>query len=177
MRIEVGQPAKNFKVEDIYGNLVIVDDYTGQKLLLAFFRHAAYPLCNLRVHQLIQSYPFLQVRGLSILAFFEYSKENILRYVGQQHAPFPIVADPERRIYKLYGVESSWLGTLRGLLRLSDFSNAASKGLLFFNPHNDVALIPADFLIGADLVIQTAYYGKDIGDHLPIEEIYRFVKL
>jgi len=62
-------------------------------------------------------------------------------------------------------------------LRLSDFSDAASKGLLFFNPHNDVALIPADFLIGTDLVIQTAYYGKDIGDHLPIEEIYRFVKL
>lgn len=46
---------------------------------------------------------------------------------------------------------------------------------MFFNPHNDVTVLPADFLIGPDLVIQTAYYGKDIGDHLPLEEIYRFV--
>ena len=175
MKIKVG-PARKFKVEDIHGNSIALDDYAGKKLLLAFFRHAACPLCNLRVHQLIQNYPDLQNKGLSIVAFFESSQEMIQKYVGQQQAPFPIIADPKKTFYKLYGVESSWTGTLRGLLRFADFSAAAKQGLMFFHPHNDVTVLPADFLIGPDLVIQTAYYGKDIGDHLPLEEIYQFVE-
>lgn len=175
MKIEVGQLARKFKVEDIDRNSITLNDYAGKKLLLAFFRHAACPLCNLRVHQLISKYPDLQNQGLHILAFFESSQEMIQKYVGQQHAPFPIIADPKRTIYKLYEVESSWIGTLRGLLRFSDFSDAKKQGLMFFHPHNDVTVLPADFLIGPDLIVQTAYYGKDIGDHLPIEEVERFV--
>jgi thioredoxin-dependent peroxiredoxin len=177
MKIQVGQTAKDFNVEDIYGNQIALSNYANQKLLLAFFRHAACPLCNLRVHQLIQSYPIWQSSGLNILAFFESSPEMIRKYVGQQQAPFPIIADPEKIFYKLYGVESSWTGTLRGLMRFADFSAAKKQGLMFFHPHNDVTVIPADFLIGPDLVIQTAYYGKDIGDHLPLAEINRFAEL
>ena len=71
MKIKVGQLAREFEVEDINGKSIALDDYTGKKLLLAFFRHAACPLCNLRVHQLIQNYPDLQNRGVNILAFFE----------------------------------------------------------------------------------------------------------
>ena len=36
--------------------------------------------------------------------------------------------------------------------------------------------LPADFLIGSDLNIHKAYYGKDIGDRLSIEEIERFAE-
>jgi hypothetical protein len=32
-------------------------------------------------------------------------------------------------------------------------------------------MVPADFLIGPDLTVQVAYYGNDIGDHLPLEKI------
>jgi thioredoxin-dependent peroxiredoxin len=174
MRIKPTETAKPFQVEDIHGQAISLQDYAGKKLLLAFFRHAACPLCNLRVHQLIQSYPTLQNSGISILAFFESPTDKILQYVGTQNAPFPMVADPTLEIYKLYGVESSVLGMLRGLFRVSDFSEAASKKLMFFNPHNDIALLPADFLINPDSTIHTAYYGRDIGDHLDLSAIYAF---
>jgi hypothetical protein len=39
----------------------------------------------------------------------------------------------------------------------------------------DKALIPADFLVGPDLIIEQAYYGNDIGDHLPLPEIDSFL--
>jgi hypothetical protein len=39
----------------------------------------------------------------------------------------------------------------------------------------DKALIPADFLIGPDLVIKRAYYGKEIGDHMPLDDIEAFI--
>ena len=34
--------------------------------------------------------------------------------------------------------------------------------------------IPADFLIGPDLVVQRAYYGRDLGDNLPVEDVEAF---
>jgi peroxiredoxin len=177
MRIKPGATAKPFHVEDVHGQSIALQDYAGKKLLLAFFRHAACPLCNLRVHQLIQFYPMLQANGVEILAFFESPKDKILQYVGKQDAPFSIVADPKLNIYKQYGVESSVLGMLRGLFRLADFSEAANKELMFFNPHNDIALLPADFLINPDLTIHTAYYGRDIGDHLDLSAIDQFARL
>jgi len=37
------------------------------------------------------------------------------------------------------------------------------------------SLVPADFLIGPDLTVQVAYYGNDMGGHLPIEKIFQWL--
>ena len=34
--------------------------------------------------------------------------------------------------------------------------------------------MPAEFLVDRDGIIQTVYYGKDEGDHMPFEEIKAF---
>ena len=41
MRIQTGQPAKNFDVEDIFGNPISLNGFKDKKLLLAFFRYAS----------------------------------------------------------------------------------------------------------------------------------------
>jgi len=50
MKIKPGQPAKNFSSKDIAGNILSLKDYEGKRLMLSFYRYAACPLCNLRVH-------------------------------------------------------------------------------------------------------------------------------
>jgi len=40
----------------------------------------------------------------------------------------------------------------------------------------DWAMIPADFLIGPDFRIAEAFYGRHIGDHLPLERIEAFLE-
>lgn len=144
--------------------------------MLSFYRYASCPLCNLRVAQLIAQYPSLREQGLHLVAFFQSPRQSILETVAKQDAPFPIVSDPGRLIYELYGVESSRLGLAKGLLRLSEFWVATKKGLLSIASDGDRKLIPADFLVGPDLTIERAYYGKDIGDHLPLEEIKAWLK-
>jgi len=51
MRIQPGQPAKNFTSQDILGHSVALPDYKGQRLMLSFYRYAAdavlLPLCRL----------------------------------------------------------------------------------------------------------------------------------
>lgn len=175
MRLEAGQPAMDFEVDDIHGDRVALRDYAGKKLMLSFYRYASCPLCNLRISELIQLYPSFHEKGLSMVAFWQSPRESILQHVGKQDVPFPIIPDPERKVYQLYGVESSWMGYMRGGLRMSSLYAAFRKGFLPGKAEGETALLPADFLVGPDLTIQTAYYGKDIGDHLPIGEIERFL--
>jgi peroxiredoxin len=169
-------PARPFTVHDIFDREISLTDYKGKKLMISFYRYASCPLCNLRVSKLIQLYPDLHKRGLRILAFFQSPRDSIVQYVGRQDAPFPIVSDPERKIYRLYRVESSWGGFARSLTNLSRWHDAINRHK--FRPgrmEGDKALIPADFLIGPDLVIKNAFYGKDIGDHLPLADIEAFL--
>ena len=171
MRIKPGQSAKNFSSEDLAGNTVALNDYKGQRLMLSFYRYAACPLCNLRVHHLIQHYAALIEKNLQLVAVFQSPRESILKYAGKQKAPFPIIPDPQRRLYRLYGVESSWAGFIKGSMRLSLVTSALMKGFWPGKMEGIKSMVPADFLIGPDLTVQVAYYGKDIGDHLPVERI------
>ena len=176
MKIKTGQPVKDFRTEDLLGNTVALQDFKGKRLMLSFYRYAACPLCNLRVHHLIQHHASFVERNLHLVAVFQSPKESILKYVGKQSIPFPVIADPERLLYQLYGVESSWSGFIKGSLRLASVSSALMKGFLPGKMEGIKSMVPADFLIGPDLSVQVAYYGSDIGDHLPIEKIKEWLE-
>jgi len=172
MRLISGKKAPKFSIKDIFGVEHSIEKYIGQKWMLSFFRYASCPACNLRIHELVQVYDKFQAQGFLILAVFESPKESILDYVAKDELPFPIIPDPKRKLYKEFGVESSWLGYLKGL-------PTAMKGMLNgFLPgkmEEDLAMIPADFLIDEQGEIHTVYYGKNIGDHLAISKIKSFI--
>ncbi|KAA3647018.1 MAG: AhpC/TSA family protein [Chloroflexi bacterium] len=177
MRLSIGDFAPAFEVEDIFGKPIRLQDYRGKKLLLSFYRYASCPLCNLRVQELIQRYSLYEEKGLYVLAFFQSPVESIRRYVGKQDAPFPIIADPQRDIYKRYGVESSVLGTVVAGFEWNPRMRAAHKaGYNYGKMEGNILLVPADFLIGEGLTIETAFYGKDIGDHMPFETIEAYLE-
>jgi len=177
MRLNKGEPAKHFTTKDVFDRYISLDNYKGKKLMLSFYRYASCPLCNLRINQLIQQYNSFHDNGLEMLAFFQSPKESILEYVGKHDAPFSIIADPNRKVYRTYGVESSWIGFFKGsVLKISRLKEAIEKGFKPGRMEGNKALIPADFLIDEDQNIVRAYYGKDIGDHLPIEEIKEWLK-
>ena len=171
MQIQTGQAAPDFDVRDIFDNRFSLNDFKGKKLLLSFYRYASCPLCNLRIHRLIQHYPDFTARNLQLLAFFQSPVESIRKYVGRQESPFPIISDPDHTVYRAYGVETSWPGFFKGSLRLITLTSAASKGFFPGKMEGKKSLVPADFLIGPELIVEKAYYGRDISDHMPIQEI------
>ena len=173
MRLKPGTIAPKFSVSDILGEKHSPEKYLGQKWMLSFFRYASCPACNLRIHELTKVYDELQEKGFSILAVFESPKDSILEYVGKNKLPFPIIPDPERNLYKLYGVASSWLGYIMGAPTVM---KAIWNGFLPGKMEGDKAIVPADFLINPDGTIHTAYYGKNIGDHLLMNNIRSFIK-
>lgn len=107
-RITDGEHARAFWTMDITGNVVDLSEFAGRHILVSFFRFASCPFCNLRVHGMIERYPAYHDAGMAMIAVFESPRETMLRYVaGRMDAPFPLIADPEDHLYRLYGLETS----------------------------------------------------------------------
>lgn len=178
MRLKEQQSAIDFTARDFKGNTVRLHDYIGKKTLLIFFRFATCPYCNLRLHELINSFEAFDVKGLSVIAVFESSPENVTNYAGKQNAPFPIISDPRSKLYASYGLELSFWGLLKVMVQFRKlFLSMVTKG---FSPKplkidSPIHRLPADFLIDENGVISIAHYGKDIGDHLTNNEINAFL--
>lgn len=173
MRKSAGDKVIDFEITDYDGKSVKLSEIKSPKILLSFYRYASCPLCNLRVHQMIQRYPEYRQKGLHVLAFFESSRESMAEYVGKQETPFPLIPDPERRVYKLYGIEHSLWKYIKGVFNGRLFE-AIKSGFHIGKMENQKTLIPADFLI-EDGVIKHAYYGKDISDHISFKTIEEFL--
>jgi thioredoxin-dependent peroxiredoxin len=179
MQIQAGMSAPIFHVEDLFGDPINLNDYMGKRLLLSFFRNAACAICNLRVHELIKRYPAYRRGGLEIVAVFESPRASMLEYVGKQDAPFPLIADPLAQLYALYGVETSEdkvAKTMSMPETQATIQAAAARGfVLTHEAGSNFNRMPAEFLIGPDLIVQHAHYAEYVMDHLPFEAIELFV--
>lgn len=177
-RLAPGDPAPEFDAWEFRGERRIrQEDYLGRRLLLSFYRYASCPLCNLRVHTLAEHGPHWKRDGLDLLGVFQSPAERMRDYVGTQSIPFPLIADPEQRLYAAYGVGHSWAGFLKAwATRLLEIRRSTlGLGYLPGSVEGNINRIPADFLIDRGGRIVEAYYGRDIGDHLPLDRIMQFV--
>lgn len=175
MRIQPGQPAPDFTATVFRREPLVLSSLRGRKVWLAFFRYAGCPLCNLRVHQMIQRHDAWQAKGLSIVAVFQAPVDEVAANVGEQNAPFPIVCDPDEKLYALYGVEAS----LAGFLSPKNIPLAAEALKAGFGPgtmHGTKTRLPADFLIDEQGTVRESFYAPVIGEHIPFERVDAFLR-
>ncbi|PTQ89608.1 redoxin domain-containing protein [Agitococcus lubricus] len=175
MRLTTGQLAPQFVHNDLYDVTLDSRSLRGKKILLSFYRYASCPFCNLRFHALTQKQSQWQARGLETVAIFQSPKDSILEYAGSEPSVIRILPDPERTLYQRYGVEGSWAGFVKGALQLGTFAQALKSGHLPGKVEGEMNMIPADFVIDEQGTIRLAYYGKDISDHVAIEDIERLL--
>ncbi|HFQ61637.1 MAG TPA: AhpC/TSA family protein [Epsilonproteobacteria bacterium] len=177
MRLQNGEIAPNFNVQDMNGNSFDLLKPRSKPLLIAFFRYASCPLCNLRVHELIENYERLKEK-IEIVLIFQSPKEKIEQYVGKQDIPYRVLPNPSKTLYHLYGVENSWLGFAKAwTIKIKQVFVAVLKNhYLPGSVEGEIHRIPADFVVGQDNKILKVFYGKDIGDHLPLEELDSILK-
>ena len=177
MRLKKNNVAPYFSAGTIDKGRFDLSTPRSKPTMLAFFRYASCPFCNLRVHELIKNYENLH-KNLDIILIFQSPKDKIIKYVIKDSMPYAIIADPDERLYDLYSVEISWLGFAKAMgLRLPQIFKALFKhnfrpGTMEGNIHR----IPADIIIDSDNKIIKAHYGKDIGDHLELSEIYKILE-
>lgn len=181
MKLNKGQKAIDFTVRDIDDRTIRLSDFQGGKVLLAFFRNVHCPFCNVRIHHLSLNKASFEEKGLKMIFFFESPKELITESLFHRHVqPIPLIADPEKKIYRQYGVEASTFKML-GTFLSSGNSDIKKQNKTFDLPEDTSTkatqnLIPADFLIDEQLIIQKAHYGANLKDHISINEINQFIQ-
>jgi peroxiredoxin Q/BCP len=172
-RLKPGELAPSFTASDWQGQVVDLGSLRGDAILLSFFRYASCPLCNPRIQELLREHERLMRNGVSVLSVFQPPAERLTHYVGRQAPPFPIIPDPQLKLYRMYRGESSWVEFLRAWT--IGFPNiiyaVIGKNFLPGMVENDLHRIPADFLIGPDGMLIDVYYGVDNGDHIPLRRV------
>jgi thioredoxin-dependent peroxiredoxin len=174
--LKIGDFAPDFTMPDLNGRPIHLASLRGKKVLLAFFRYATCPFCTMRFVRLSQECARYSAEGVEVIGVFESTPEYIKEYLSRRGLPFPIIPDPEGVLYELYGVQRSMSGLWLGMFRMPTLLRALfDPDYRMAVPDADVTRIPADFLLGPEQEIVDAYYGKDIGDHIPFKRIDAFV--
>jgi peroxiredoxin len=179
MKLTNGQKALDFTGTDIHGNTIKLSDYKGKKIMLGFFRNVNCPFCNRRVHQLMGMKTMLQNKNVQLVLMFESSTERLTKSVFHEGiTPWPIIGDPEKKVYEMYGVEASALKAMRTMISSNMFKAMKDVKDIGLPKEKDTeataTLIPADFLINEDFTIVNAHYGKHLDDHISIDELKKF---
>ena len=172
MRLSAPALAPKVQLRDIHDNLIEVGN--GKRTLLAFFRDAACPFCNMQIYRLTQRHAGLAALGLNVIAVFASTPEEVKRFVLACPRPLPVAAEPSRQAYEIYGLQSSFKGKLRAIFTrfFTLLRGMLMVGLSGLKTNN---IMPADFLIDEEGRIVEAYYGKDAGDHIPFERVELFL--
>jgi peroxiredoxin len=145
-----------------------------QLVHLQFRRFAACPICSLHLREVASRNAEIDAAGVTEVVLFHSTADKLRRY--QADLPFAVVADPDRKLYKEFGVESSltsvlhpraWLAAARSLARAPSLNGAMDRG-------EDHLGKPADFLIDSDGTVLAAKYGRYADDQWSVDELLKF---
>jgi peroxiredoxin len=181
MRLSLNVSAPRFNLKDVFGRTIDLASYEGKRVLIAFFRHTGCPFCNMRVHTLQKYRDEFLSKNLEMIFFFE-SKEKIILNSSfhQGLSPIPLISDPEKEWYSIYGLESSARKSIYS--HLTSFIQTAIKAKLNNLPVHampdgeSINTIPAEFLLDEGLIIRNLKYATHLNDRFSVEEIREFLE-
>lgn len=145
-------------------------DGDARLIHLQFRRFAGCPACNLHVRRIAARIEDLRAANLREIALFHSTAATMLPFQGD--LPFEIIADPDKALYRAFGVEASlrslvdpraWGGFLRGIVASHPSSSTKGEG-------GHLGL-PADFLIDKDGAIRAVKYGAHANDQWSVDEV------
>ncbi|MEQ1877317.1 MAG: redoxin domain-containing protein [Bdellovibrionia bacterium] len=173
--LEPGQVAPNFQAATLSGKSITLSDCLGSPVWLIFYRYAGCPICNLHLMALTHRDEILKNINLKVIAVFDSAKNTFPKTLaGEPYPTFPIIPDPQHKLYDLYGTSESLAGVAHPKVAV-DFFKAMFKGFRQGKITGHTGQMPAHFLIDPDGVLDTIYYGRHAADHIPWTAVDSFV--
>lgn len=144
---------------------------------LQFRRFAGCPICNLHLRSVARRHDELAAAGVREIAVFHSPAAELRPYVGE--LPFPVIADPQKKLYREFGVESApralldpraWPAIVGGIA--ADLVRVLRRRQPAPPPaHGGRLGLPGDFLIAPDGRLLAVKYGDHADDQWPVDEI------
>lgn len=181
MQVKPGDTVDADELHTVRGATVAMPD--PERLVhLQFRRFAGCPICNVHLQSVIKRHDEIVATGIREVAIFHSTPEELAAYTDDM--PFDLVADPDKNLYRRFGVETSVRSvadprsavpvvkavmdrSLAGKLRLSAGMRRANGGHLG---------LPADILVDTDGTVIDAKYGNHAGDQWSVDELFHHGK-
>jgi peroxiredoxin len=165
------------------GQLVTIPDPAGNFVHLQMRRFAGCPICNLHLRSIVARHDEIRSHGIREVVVFHSTAAELAKHEAE--LPFPLIADPERELYRRLGVErrpSSLLSTraLRAAIagETAALGNRSTKrgALGPIKPTGGRLGLPADFLIAPDGRVAALKYGQHAYDQWTVDELLDYAR-
>lgn len=180
--LEPGMKAPYFSGHTYQEEKIGPEYFEGKKTWLIFYRYATCPLCALHLTTIKPLIELAQNRDVRVAIVFESSKETFIKSYDETgniaalltNMKIPLIADPEKRLYKLYRTNKSVWG-LFSINAARRFLEARAQGYRQGSIDGELTQLPAHFFVGIEGKMIDSYYGKSIVDHPSLERIEKFL--
>ena len=141
---------------------------------LQFSRFVGCPVCDLRVHETIDRYDELVDHGIQEVVVFQSSRQAMNKRLGD--APFPLISDPTKSLYKAFGVRTSIAAMLNPKMLPAGIKGIWHYGVKLPEIRAASFILPADFLIDSSGKVLASKYGTHYDDQWNIDELLRLAE-
>ncbi|NEW41322.1 AhpC/TSA family protein [Nocardia cyriacigeorgica] len=145
---------------------------------LQFRRFAGCPVCSLHLRSIVTRLDDIVAANIREIVVFHSSAEELRTYAAD--LPLAVIADPERRLYREFGVESTpralldpraWPTIVRAVAREVRSSRRPGHIAPPKNPEGGRLGLPADFLITPDGRVVASKHGEHADDQWSVDEL------
>lgn len=119
-KLKAGDKAPDFTAKDQDGNTISLSDFKGKTLVLYFYPQDNTPTCTKEACNFRDNYQSLLSKGLAVIGVSLDTEKSHKKFINKFNLPFPLVADPDKKIIEDYGVWGekmtfgrNYMGTLR----------------------------------------------------------------
>ena len=151
----------------------------GRPLMLVVLRYIGCPSCRYDVHRLQVNWEKFVEKGVSVAVVMQSTPEMIRKALADEPLSFPIICDPEFKIYNTLEVKPAAsmkeLGGSEASMAKFMEKRAAIQELGYAHGEYEgiEEQLPAFFYMDADLKVLTAHYADGIGDMPTAEEMLK----
>jgi peroxiredoxin len=177
-RVSVADRFPELRLTAITGETVPIPDAAGALTHLQFRRFAGCPICNLHLRSVIARVEEISTAGIREVVVFHSTATELRKY--QADMPFPVIGDPEKTLYRRFGVEASakavlnphaWRALPGGWRYAVANAVAHRRAPLPLAPTNGNLGLPADLLIAGDGRVVAVKYGAHAYDQWSVDEL------
>ena len=119
-KLKEGDKAPDFTAKDQNGNTVSLSDFRGKNVILYFYPKDNTPTCTAEACNFRDNYQSLLSKGFAVIGVSTDTEKSHKRFEKKFNLPFPLIADPDRKIVEQYGLWAEkmlfgrkYMGTLR----------------------------------------------------------------
>ena len=103
-KLQAGDKAPDFKVNDENGKVRSLKDFKGKKLVLYFYPKDNTPGCTKEACNLRDNYTKFKKAGYEVIGVSTDSESSHKKFIDKQSLPFSLLADTDMELVKAYDV-------------------------------------------------------------------------